>query len=79
MIYNSSDKEEVEEESTVKEPEAPGEEEPPLIGLCTDINEESMKEIVLGLLTLNGGKILPDENDDENLRDVEFFISSNVR
>ena len=77
MIYNSSDKEEVEEESTVKEPEAPGEEEPPLIGLCTDINEESMKEIVLGLLTLNGGKILPDENDDENLRDVEFFISSN--
>ena len=39
MIYNSSDKEEVEEESAVKEPEAPGEEAPPLIGLCTDIIE----------------------------------------
>ncbi len=77
MIY-SSDEEEV-EESTLQQTHTPGgdEEEPPLIGLCSDINEESMKEIVLGLLTLNGGKILPDENDDEKLRDIEFFISSN--
>jgi len=74
MIY-SSDEEEV-EESRAHEPTAQ-EEEPPLIGLCTDINEDSMKEIILGLLTLNGGKILPDENNDEKLRDVEFFISSN--
>ena len=75
MIY-SSDEEEV-EESTVEEPEGPEEDDSALIGLCTDINEESMKEIALSLLTLNGGKILVEENDDERPADVEFFISSN--
>ena len=75
MIY-SSDEEEV-QEPTAKEAEASEEEEPALIGLCTDINEESMKEIVLSLLTLNGSRIRPHEDDDEELQDIEFFISSN--
>jgi len=75
MIY-SSDEEEV-QEPTAEEAEASEEEEPALIGLCTDINEESMKEIVLSLLTLNGSRIRPHEDDDEELQDIEFFISSN--
>ena len=77
MIYSSDEEES--EESTAQEPDAPEEEEeePTLIGLCTDINEESMKEIALSLLTLNGGRILPAENDDEKPQDIEFFISSN--
>ena len=77
MIYNSDEEES--KESTAQEPDAAEEEEEEsiLIGLCTDINEESMKEIALSLLTLNGGKLLPDKNDDEKLEDIEFFISSN--
>ena len=75
MIY-SSDEEEV-QEPTAEEAEASEEEEPALIGLCTDINEESMKEIVLSLLTLNGSRIRPHEDDDEELQVIEFFISSN--
>jgi len=78
MICNSSDKE-VKEEPTAKEAEDSEDEDGALIGLCTDINEESMKEIVLSLLTLNGGKILPDDDDDDDddPQDIEFFISSN--
>jgi ATP-dependent Clp protease protease subunit len=76
MIYNSSDKK-VEEEPTAEEVED-SDDDGALIGLCTDINEESMRETILSLLTLNGGKILPraDDDDDNDLPDVEFFISS---
>lgn len=74
MIYNNTDEdlsEEVEEEVEV-------EEESTLIGLCSDINEESMKEVALSLLTLNGGQILHEDLDDiEGTKDIEFFISSN--
>jgi hypothetical protein len=57
MIYNSSDKK-VEEEPTAEEVED-SDDDGALIGLCTDINEESMRETILSLLTLNGGKSLP--------------------
>jgi len=57
MNYDTDHEEEI--EYSEEEEETPEEEESALIGLCTDINEESMKEIALGLLTLNGGKILP--------------------
>ena len=69
MIYNN-DEEEVEE---TEEEETEEEEETSLIGLCSDINEESMKEIALGFLTLNGGQILHDDPADmEGAKDVEF-------
>jgi ATP-dependent Clp protease, protease subunit len=77
MNYDTDHEEDI--EYSEEEEEAPEEEESALIGLCTDINEESMKDISLGLLTLNGGKILPTAADAEEPRpiDVEFFISSN--
>ena len=77
MNYDSDHEEDI--EYSEEEEETPKEEETALIGLCTDINEESMKDISLGLLTLNGGKVLPTDADAEEPRpiDVEFFISSN--
>jgi len=76
MIYNNVDEDLSEEEE--EEEEVEEEEESTLIGLCSDINEESMKEVALGLLTLNGGQILhPDPNAIEGTKDIEFFISSN--
>ena len=52
-------------------------EEPPLLGLVGDINEESAQQLALALLTLNDGKILqPDKEAMEGLPDIEFFISS---
>ena len=77
MIYDSDHEEDREVSTPPTPPEL--EEEPPLLGLCADINEESLKEIALGLLTLNGGRVRRLEKDDELPRpqDVEFFISSN--
>jgi len=73
MIYNTADENLSEEEETEET-----EEESTLIGLCSDINEESMKEIALSLLTLNGGQLLhEDPGAIEGTKDIEFFISSN--
>jgi ATP-dependent Clp protease protease subunit len=73
MIYNTADENLSEEEETEET-----EEESTLIGLCSDINEESMKEIALSLLTLNGGQLLHEDPDAiEGTKDIEFFISSN--
>ena len=80
MIYNSTHKEkELEEKELVEEKELEEEEEEStLIGLCSDINEESMKEVALSLLTLNGGQLLHEDPDNiEGTKDIEFFISSN--
>ena len=80
MIYNNADEDlsEEEEETEEEEEETEEEEESTLIGLCSDINEESMKEVALGLLTLNGGQLLHEDPDViEGTKDIEFFISSN--
>jgi len=77
MIYNTADEDLTEEEEEEAEEE---EEESTLIGLCSDINEESMKELALSLLTLNGGQgqLLHEDPDAiEGTKDIEFFISSN--
>ena len=74
MIYNTADENLSEEEEEIEEVEG----ESTLIGLCSDINEESMKEIALSLLTLNGGQLLhEDPGAIEGTKDIEFFISSN--
>jgi len=77
MIYNSN---EVEDEETSEEepPLAFGseEEEPPLVGLIGDITEETTQQAVQMFLTLNGGRILAKETDEERPEDIEFFISS---
>ena len=68
------EEEEAEEEAEEEEAE---EEESPLIGLCSDINEEALKEIAYGFLTLNGGRISNhEEGTFEDASDIEFFISS---
>ena len=57
--------------------QATDEEEPPLIGLVGDITEESMQQVVLALLTFNGGALLHDDlTIFEDAEDIEFFISS---
>lgn len=78
MIYNE---ELPEEESTEEEsPETVfqgDEEDPPLIGLVGDINEEGMQQIALALLAFNGGRVLqPDKSVFAEADDIEFFISS---
>jgi ATP-dependent Clp protease protease subunit len=62
-----------EEMSFSMEPEV---DEPPLMGLMGDITEEATQQICLSLLTFNGGKVLPAEEDIEDTTDIEFFISS---
>ena len=72
---HESGEKELEEETSYEKEDSP---ETPLIGLCSEIEEESMKEIALSLLTLNEGQILhPDGVEFEDTRDIEFFISSN--
>ena len=75
MNYDNDSDEEIEEyeeeEGLVEEEDAP-----PLLGLCSDINEETMKELAYGLLTLNGGRVLPGSEGLEDTSDIEFFISS---
>ena len=76
-----------EEEAPEKQVEAPHEvgvvcdesEEPPaLLGLCGDVNEESLQELSAGLIAANQNRILNvDESDFEGVDDLEFFISSN--
>jgi ATP-dependent Clp endopeptidase proteolytic subunit ClpP len=77
----TSEEEECEEEEMEDEEamvfEADEEEASALIGLCGEINEECLKEVAYALLTLNGGKVLVDEEDDfEDVCDIEMFISS---
>jgi len=79
MIYDSTHEEEgIKEVTEEEEKTEEEEEESSLLGLCSEINEESMKEIALSLLTLNGGQILhEDPSSIKETKDVEFFISSN--
>lgn len=76
-----------EEETTEKQAEASpesgvmrdeSEESPALLGLCGDVNEESLQELSAGLIAANQNRILNvDESDFEDVEDLEFFISSN--
>ena len=79
MIYNDEDLHE--EDPTAEEsPETvfQGEEEdPPLIGLVGEVNEEGMQQVAFALLTFNGGRVLqPDKSVFAEADDIEFFISS---
>lgn len=55
-----------------------GEEVPSLLGLCGEVNEGSLQEMSLALITANHSRILNvDSSDFEDDGDIEFFISSN--
>jgi ATP-dependent Clp endopeptidase proteolytic subunit ClpP len=50
---------------------------PALVGLCGEINEFSLKEVVLALLAFNKSRIIHDADTSfEDCTDIEFFISS---
>ena len=52
-------------------------EESNLIGLSGDVSEAAAQQIILTLLTFNGGKILnSDASMFEDVDDIEFFLSS---
>jgi len=49
-----------------------------LLGLCGEINEDSLQELSLGLVAANKNKILNIGPEDfEDVEDLELFISSN--
>jgi|TARA_Y100000310_G_scaffold303896_1_gene342589 ATP-dependent Clp protease protease subunit len=53
-------------------------ETPALVGLCGEINEESLQDLSAAFIAANHNRILnvdPDDFEDEE--DLEFFISSN--
>jgi len=78
MIYNEDlPEEEPSAEESKESVFQADEEDPPLIGLVGDINEEGLQQIVLALLTFNGGRVLqPDKSIFAEGDDIEFFISS---
>ena len=51
---------------------------PSLLGLCGEINEESLQDMSAVLIAANKNKILDiDAGEFEDVDDLEFFISSN--
>jgi ATP-dependent Clp endopeptidase proteolytic subunit ClpP len=69
--------EEEEQEGGVLPP--PDDDDPPaLLGLCGDVNEETLQDLSAALIAANHNKILNiDASEFENDEDIEFFISSN--
>ena len=78
-MYNT--KQEGEDELTPEEAAevmaAMGEDEPPLMGLGSDLTEAAAQQLAMTLLQFNGGKIRATVDDFESdSADVEFYISS---
>ena len=78
MYYSNEDPPETGEEDAPAEPFAPDAEEEPLVGLVGEITEAATQQLAIQFLSLNGGGILKtkDEDEEESLDDIEFFISS---
>jgi len=76
MIRCTEEKEEAaEEEAQVMA--ALGEDEPPLMGLGSDLTESAAQSLAMALLQFNGGKIRATEEDfEDDGADIEFYISS---
>lgn len=80
MIYsNDEEVPEVDEEESGHVICVEADEEPlSLLGLCGEINEDSLQELSLGLVAANKNKILNIGPEDfEDVEDLELFISSN--
>ena len=75
-LYANDEAPEDEESHVLRSDE--DEELPSLLGLCGDINEESLQEMSAALIAANRSKILNiDPAEFEDADDLEFFISSN--
>jgi len=79
MIFgNDEQEEELTPEEVAQVMAAMADDEPPLMGLGSDLTESAAQSLAMALLQYNGGKIRAtaedfDEDDDE---DIEFYISS---
>jgi len=78
MIFgNDEQEEELTPEEVAQVMAAMADDEPPLMGLGSDLTESAAQSLAMALLQYNGGKIRATaedfEDDDE---DIEFYISS---
>ncbi len=78
MIHaNEDDKEELTEEEVAQVMAAMSDDEPPLMGLGSDLTESAAQSLAMALLQYNGGKIRATADDFEHdTEDIEFYISS---
>ena len=53
-----------------------GEDEPPLMGLGSDITESAAQSLTMALLAFNGGRVRAVPADLDDTSDIEFYISS---
>ena len=53
-----------------------GEDEPPLMGLGSDLTESAAQNLSMALLAFNGGRVRAVPEDLDDTSDVEFYISS---
>lgn len=79
MLFNTQEEEEEEltPEEVANVMAALGEDEPPLMGLGSDLTESAAQNLALTLLQFNGGRVRATADDfDGNTEDIEFYISS---
>lgn len=53
-----------------------GEDEPPLMGLGSDLTESAAQNLSMALLAFNGGRVRAVSEDLDDTSDIEFYISS---
>jgi ATP-dependent Clp endopeptidase proteolytic subunit ClpP len=53
-----------------------GEDDPPLMGLGSDLTESSAQSLSMALLAFNGGRVRAVPQDLDDTSDIEFYISS---
>jgi ATP-dependent Clp endopeptidase proteolytic subunit ClpP len=81
MIF-ANDTREPTEELPPAEDEGPGvmvalgEDDPPLMGLGSDLTESSAQSLSMALLAFNGGRVRAVPSDLDDTSDIEFYISS---
>jgi len=80
MIFSNKEQEEDKEltpEEVAQVMAAMGDDEPPLMGLGSDLTESAAQNLAMALLQFNGGKIRATADDFEDVEeDIEFYISS---
>ncbi len=80
MIFASEEQEEETEltpEEVAQVMAAMADDEPPLMGLGSDLTESAAQSLAMALLQYNGGKIRATAEDfEDDNEDIEFYISS---
>ena len=79
MIFASEEQQEEPEltpEEVAQVMAAMEDDEPPLMGLGSDLTESAAQSLAMALLQYNGGKIRATPEDLDDDEDIEFYISS---